>query len=147
MKSTILFSTILFLLTLLSTPMSFALQSDQLRFAYSPNDDAASSCTHHLINDYLNDWIVKCPHYSKVKEFVVHLLVRNYPSPTPPQDRYEVIYWVTNRIPGAKVPEFTGTTLWFNLIKSAQPHSLKLGQFVDNGYASLDLQIMIPANL
>ncbi len=128
-------------LIIFNTAFALDLTPERLKFRYVPNEDAASDCSHHLINDYLNDWIVKCPYHSQVKEFVVHLLVRNYPATQAPVDRFEIIYWVTNRIPDAKVPEFTGSTIWFNFEKETIPHSLKLSQQVDNSYAGLDLTI------
>ena len=122
---------------------AFEIEADMLKFRYQPNEDAASECSHRLMDPVLNDWHVKCKYYRQVKEFVVHLIVRNYKRQSIPRHSYEVLYWVTNRIPGAKVPEFTGTTLWFNFEKETVPYSIKMGQQVDNSYASLDLEIVL----
>lgn len=132
-----------FLFYFFYSTLAWGLSPEQLHFRYVPNEDVSSECSHVLINDYLNDWIVKCRHYNQTKEFVVHLIVRNHQSNRIPVDRFEIIYWVTNRIPGAQVPEFTGMTIGFNFEKETVPHSLKLSQQVDNGYADLDLEIGI----
>ncbi len=121
----------------------WALDFEELKFEYAPTDGAASSCLYESLEDRPYDIVVKCAFFSQVKEFMVHLIVRKYSFTKAPTDRYEILYWVTNRIPGAKVPEFTGSTIWFNFIEETIPHSLKLTQHVDNSFANLTVEIKL----
>ncbi len=128
---------------LLHSVSLYALEAKDLNFEYVPADGASYACTHEQIENLPYDWTVRCPFMAKTKEFSVHLLITNYPSSKVPMDRYEIIYWVTNRIPGAKVPEFTGSTIWFNFVKETMPHSLRLTQHVDNSFANLSLDVKL----
>lgn len=121
---------------------AYEITRDMISFKYVPNEVPSSKCTHEIENPNTRSWKVKCPFFSKIKEFNVHLRVRKYHSSRrKPQDKYEVLYWVTNRVEDRPVREFTGTTLWFNFEDTTVPHSIKIGQHVDNSYASLSLKV------
>jgi len=115
------------------------IKPEMLKFIYQPTEDTASNCTHEIENEMSGDWVVKCPYYSKVKEFSVHLLIRRAVRTRKPSTWYEVLYWVTNRIPGQSRREFTGTTLNFYTEDPSTLSGFTLGQHVDNSYADLKM--------
>ncbi|MBK25704.1 MAG: hypothetical protein CME70_17025 [Halobacteriovorax sp.] len=120
---------------------AYEITKEMISFKYQPTELPASKCTHEITNPMSGSWTVKCPFFNTVKEFSVHLRARLYEKNYKPRHRYEVLYWVTNRIEDRPVREFTGTTLWFNFEDKTIPHSVRLGQHVDNSYASLDLKL------
>ncbi len=105
---------------------------DNMRFRYQPTELAATHCTHKRIRD-LPDWQVRCGE----KEFVAHVIIREYRREEEPRVSYEILYWVTDR--NGPTTRFHSGTSWIRLKKPTSLDSLTLSQGVENDYASLEL--------
>jgi hypothetical protein len=123
----------LLLLQLAFYPLSSAANKDtNMRFRYQPAEAEAVSCTHKRIRD-LPDWEIRCGE----KQFVAHVVIREYQRQEEPRTSVEILYWVTDR--NSPQPKFHSGSNWIRLKKASSLDSLQLSQGVENDYASLEL--------
>lgn len=119
---------------------NYDLKPEEIKFRYQPNDDAGVPCQHKKHREPW-DWKVVCEKGYYKKEFLVHLLMRKYRRSG--TDSLEILYWLTNRKPNNKrpndIPEFTGTTLMLDFNEGLMEQRIRMGQQVDNDFASLVL--------
>ena len=137
----------LFVLLSLSTSLSayeqrYEIGPKNIEFTYRPTELPEAKCEHAIENKPSGDWKVLCPFYNQVKEFSVHLLVKKFAQNSSSAHLYQILYWVSNRIPGAKTSEFTGSTFNFYLKNDSELSKFIIGQHVDNAYADLQVRFI-----
>ncbi len=117
--------------------------AENLKFNLQPVQGAVElKCEHRLVNEAAQDWEVLCKDSGgKVKnKYSAHLWVSRYSHNAGPKVSFEVLYWIDDRS-APKDPKSVGSTTWFHMNEDTSLHSLQINQFVDNGQASLEMEV------
>ncbi len=117
------------------------IREDDITFRYTSSDGTFDlSCAHVFDEPKLNDWDVWCGKGTKLlRQFRVHLLIRELENRAAQKSAYEVLYWVIDRNqPSAKMFSSTSTWLQFNNLSDLQVMSFSQG--IENDYAYLTVQ-------
>lgn len=124
-----------------SKPVQKSLTPEQLKFSYKTFEgDKDLKCFHEYADEFKFDWNVTCKDQNTFyKIFRVHLSLKQYSHPTPPNSTFEVLYWVTDRTTNHVYGN--GTSFWLNTKNKSEFHSLTMGQSVDSDTAGLYLEI------
>lgn len=122
--------------------LNFKIDASMLDFTYQPNESAGLPCKHTLVNPASQDWDVICQSADgkESHRYGVHLWVTTYPRDVEPKVSYEVLYWVDDR---SEKSSSHGSTIWFHLKDQSAIQKIEVGQFVDNGSSSLDMDLTV----
>lgn len=123
-----------------STSPTQAPLEERVHFSYSTSDgEFQLSCKHWIANEGAGDFSVICGKGTPtVKEYSVHLVVREHPRAT--KTSFEILYWVTDRNTKASVPDFKSHSQIINVAGSTKLQSFSMSQGLENDASFLQLE-------
>lgn len=131
------------ILALLSFNIFAQLDETKMKFTYRSYDGQTNYvCDHKLVNDLAHIWDLYCfdENNQLKKKFSATVWVSKYSRDRSPENTYELIYRVTQRISSTQI-KHTGSTNWINLEKNSPLASLTLSQSIEDDTAGLYLEI------
>lgn len=117
------------------------IQEDDVVFSYTSIDGSVQlKCVHVFDNPETHDWDVVCGKGTKlVRQFRVHLLIREFANLNTRHSAIEVLYWIIDRDqPITKT--FASTSSWIHFKNISELEKISFRQGVENDYASLNLE-------
>ncbi len=130
---------IILLLLLISTS---AFATISYKASYKSYDGQTNwKCDVKLENDLAKNYGIFCYDQFGVlqRNYSAHIMLSKYVTRTMPYNRYELLYWITDR----KSHQPASTTIWFNTTEHSQMHSANVSLGVDGDIAGLYLEVLV----